>query len=115
MSTYHDSAQQEKCVGDSAVSSDAERNSNRALVDEAQEALKGYVLDPSRYPDHAAGLKTTPGGRYVLIPQPLDTPDDPLNWSPRKKFFILATVAYISFLADYVGSNTIIAVIPQSE
>ena len=85
-----------------------------AGVDEAQEALEGYVLDPKRYPNNAAGLKTTPDGRYVLIPQPLDTPDDPLNWSPRKKLFILTVVAYISFLADYVGSNSIISIIPQS-
>lgn len=84
-------------------------------IDEAREVLEGYVLDPSRYPDHAAGLKTTPDGRYVLIPQPLDTPDDPLNWSPRKKLLILTIVAYISFLADYIASNGITAVIPQSE
>lgn len=83
-------------------------------IDEAAEALNGYVLDRSRYPDNAAGLKTTKDGRYVLIPQPLDTPDDPLNWSPRKKWTIVAIMAYIAFLADYTGGTAIITVIPQA-
>ncbi|THC94210.1 hypothetical protein EYZ11_006309 [Aspergillus tanneri] len=83
-------------------------------IDEEEEALEGYVTDPSRYPDHAARLKTTADGHYVLIPQPLDTPDDPLNWSPRKKWRIVAIIAYIAFLADYTGGTAIITVIPQS-
>ncbi|KYG45318.1 hypothetical protein M433DRAFT_24677 [Acidomyces richmondensis BFW] len=82
---------------------------NREIV----EALEGYVLDPNRYPD-AAGLKTTEDGAYVPIPQPLDTPDDPLNWSLRKKRLILAIVAYIAALADFTGGTAIITVIPQS-
>lgn len=31
-------------------------------TDEASEALNGYVLDPSRYPDNAANLQTTKDG-----------------------------------------------------
>ena len=85
-----------------------------AEVDEVKEALEGYILDPACYPDNAAGLKTTPDGRFVLIPQPLDTPDDPLNWSPRKKFVIIGIIAYIAALADYTGGTAIITVIPQS-
>jgi hypothetical protein len=88
--------------------------STSAGIDEDEEALEGYVVDPSRYPNNAAGLKTTPDGRYVLIPQPLDTPDDPLNWSSRKKWLIVWIMAYIAFLADYTGGTAIITVIPQS-
>lgn len=83
-------------------------------IDEDEEALEGYVVDPSRYANNAAGLKTTPDGRYVLIPQPLDTPDDPLNWSSRKKWLIVWIMAYIAFLADYTGGTAIITIIPQS-
>ena len=82
---------------------------------EVNDALEGYVLDPSRYPDNAAGLKTTEDGQYVLIPQPLDTLDDPLNWSPRKKALILTIIAYLASLADYVSGTAILTIIPQSE
>ena len=83
-------------------------------IDEEAEALEGYVTDPSRYPNHASGLKTSADGRHVLIPQPLDTPDDPLNWSSRRKWLIIGIMAYIAFLADYTGGTAIITVIPQS-
>ena len=83
-------------------------------VDEELEALDGYMLDPSLYPDSAARLKTTADGRYVLIPQPLDTPDDPLNWSSGKKALTVAIIAYIAALADYTGGTAIITVIPQA-
>ena len=85
-----------------------------AEIDEEAEALEGYVTDPTRYPDNASGLKTSADGRHVLIPQPLDTPDDPLNWSPGKKWMIIGIMAYIAFLADYTGGTAIITVIPQS-
>lgn len=77
------------------------------------DALKGYIIDPSRYPDNASGLKKGADG-FVLIPQPLDTPDDPLNWSSRKKWLTVAIIAYIAALADYTGGTAIITVIPQS-
>ena len=83
-------------------------------VDEGNEALEGYVLDPALYPNNAAGLKLTPDGRYVLIPQPEDTPDDPLNWSLRKKWLITGIIAYIAALADYTGGTAIVTVIPQA-
>jgi len=77
------------------------------------DALKGYIIDPTRYPNNAAGLKKGADG-YVLIPQPLDTDEDPLNWSPRKKWLTVAIIAYIAALADYTGGTAIITVIPQS-
>ena len=82
-------------------------------IHEETEALEGYVVDPRRYPDNAAGLKTSADG-FVLIPQPLDTDDDPLNWSPKRKWRIVAVIAYIAALADYTGGTAIITVIPQS-
>ncbi|KAJ5495962.1 MFS transporter [Penicillium diatomitis] len=83
-------------------------------IDEEMEAIDGYVVDPSRYSDHACRLKTSRDGRFVLIPQPLDTPDDPLNWSNGRKWTIVIIVAYIALLADYTGGTAIITVIPQS-
>ena len=82
-------------------------------IHENNEALNGYVLDPSHYTGDASALKTSTDG-LILIPQPLDTEDDPLNWSRGKKWAIVAIIAYIAALADYTGGTAIITVIPQS-
>lgn len=95
------------------IRDEAER-SPRPELDEINEALEGYVLDPAQYPDNAAGLKLSQNGRHVLIPQPSDSPHDPLNWPSRKKNMILASICYIATLADYTGGTAIITVIPQS-
>lgn len=89
-------------------------DSHHAVIDEHTEALNGCVTDPKNYPDNAAGLKTTNDGRYVLIPQPSNSPHGPLNWGQRRKWQIIAIVAYIAFLADYTGGTAIIAVLPQA-
>lgn len=85
-----------------------------AEVNEVNEALEGYVLDPSKYANGVARSKTTDDGQYVLIPQPLDTSNDPLNWYPRKKALVLTIIAYIASLADYTGGTAILTIIPQS-
>lgn len=94
-----------------ALSSDEEAS---VEINEVQDALDGYVLDPAKYPDRAAGLRTSADGQHVLIPQPSESPNDPLNWSLRKKVLITAIIAYIAALADYTGGTAIITVIPQS-
>lgn len=43
--------------------------------------------------------------RTVLIPQPSQSPDDPLNWPSVKKNIILGVIVACSFLPDY-GSVT---------
>lgn len=83
-------------------------------IEEETEALEGYVLDLTHYGNNAARLKTSPDGRYVLIPQPSDYPSDPLNWKKAKKIRIIAIVAYISLLADYIGGTAIMTIIPQA-
>jgi len=83
-------------------------------VDEEREALEGYVLDPALYPDNASRLKLSTDGKYVLIPQPSDSPLDPLNWSPAKKWLIIGIIAYVAALADYTGGTAIVVVIPQA-
>ncbi|KAJ5702214.1 hypothetical protein N7488_009762 [Penicillium malachiteum] len=87
---------------------------NSPGVIEEVEALEGYMIDPSHYVHNAARLKTSKDGRFVLIPQPLDSPEDPLNWKESKKLRIVAIIAYVALLADYTGGTAIITVIPQS-
>jgi hypothetical protein len=51
------------------------------------------------------GLKTAPDGSTILIPQPSDNPEDPLNWDSFTKHAVLGVVIACSFLPDY-GSVT---------
>lgn len=39
-----------------------------------------------------AGLKTTQDGTTVLLPQPSDSPNDPLNWTWTKKHLVLLSL-----------------------
>lgn len=47
------------------------------------------------------GLKTTKDG-IVLIPQPSDDPNDPLNWSWLKKHSVFLALLPGCFLTDWV-------------
>jgi hypothetical protein len=46
-------------------------------------------------------LKTTKGGSIVLIPQPSEDPEDPLNWSFAKKASVFACIIPGCFLTDW--------------
>jgi len=49
-----------------------------------------------------SGLKTAPNGTTILLPQPSDNPNDPLNWSWRKKHMVLLAVSFGALLTDWV-------------
>lgn len=68
---------------------------------------EGYVLDQSSDNDEGGRgpVKLAADGHTRLIPQPSDDPDDPLNWTWRKKHIILFVIAVAAFLPDY-GSAT---------
>jgi hypothetical protein len=60
-------------------------------------------------------LKTTKDGTIVLIPQPSDDPDDPLNWSWMKKHLVFASLLPGCFLTDWVitwGTTLFVAQVP---
>lgn len=63
---------------------------------------EGYVIDDS---EGGEGVRYAKDGHTRLIPQPSEDPNDPLNWSWRKKHLILFIVAAAAFLPDY-GSAT---------
>ena len=46
-------------------------------------------------------LKLAKDGKTVLIPQPSDSPNDPLNWSWSKKHSVLASFVFASLLTDF--------------
>ena len=76
---------------------------------EKENARQGYILDAEDLGVEASGLKTASDGHTVLIPQPSDDPNDPLNWSSWKKNSILLTISFLAFLPDFgtaMGSVT---------
>lgn len=49
----------------------------------------------------------------MLVPQPSDDPNDPLNWSRFKKGSILLTISIAAFLADFQSGAGIPCIVPQ--
>jgi hypothetical protein len=95
---------------DPAVHSRAER------LHEFRET-EGYIIDIEEAEDAAAkasGLKLARDGHTVLIPQPSDDVNDPLNWSWRRKHLVLFAVAFASFLPDYGSATGAVTLIPQA-
>ena len=51
----------------------------------------------------------------VLIPQPSDNPQDPLNWSQSKKMMVLLVISACAFLPDYTSATGAATLIPQAK
>jgi MFS family permease len=43
----------------------------------------------------------------ILVPHPSNDPNDPLNWSPKKKLYHLAIVGFYTFFSGALMSGTI--------
>ncbi|KAL9603196.1 MAG: hypothetical protein Q9179_002297 [Wetmoreana sp. 5 TL-2023] len=74
----------------------------------------GYILDVNQIRG-AKAPKLAADNRTVLIPQPSDDPNDPLNWSQRKKNIVLAVVCACTFLPDYGSVTGAVTLIPQAK
>lgn len=99
----------------------------------------GYIFNAELGHSNTRHLKTTSDGRIILIPQPSDDPNDPLNWSQTKKNIILLVIsctgAYLdlelvlshllqsvhetnfrlaAFLPDYGSATGAVTLLPQS-
>lgn len=53
-------------------------------------------------------------GKTILLPQPSDSPDDPLNWSSLKKHLVLFTVAFGANVSDFTSGAGYPPVLAQS-
>ncbi|KAL8665818.1 MAG: hypothetical protein Q9202_001940 [Teloschistes flavicans] len=73
----------------------------------------GYILDAAQL-DSDVLAKLAADGQTVLVPQPSDNPNDPLNWSAFKKHTVLAVVCACTFLPDYGSVTGAITLIPQA-
>lgn len=76
---------------------------------------EGCALDVEKHRGPGPRPETAADGHTVLIPQPSDDTNDPLNWSRFKKGYHLAIIAYLAFLPDFGSSIGISALIPQAK
>lgn len=97
---------------------DAQEAKESGLESERVNALhefltkEGYVIDDA---DQSHGeLKRAPDGHTILIPQPSDDPDDPLNWSWFMKHLMLFIVSLTALLPDYGSATGAVTLIPQA-
>lgn len=81
---------------------------------EATGEREGYVLNDATLA-HDRGLKTAADGSTILIPQPSDSPNDPLNWTPFRKHLILIIISCTAFLPDYGSATGAVTLVPQGE
>jgi len=83
-------------------------------IHQFQEA-KGYIIDVNAEDaTEASDLKLAGDGHTVLIPQPSDDKNDPLNWSWARKHLILFVVSFVAFLPDYGSATGAVTLIPQA-
>lgn len=73
---------------------------------------EGYVLNDASLA-HDRGLKTTADGQTILIPQPSDSPNDPLNWTQFRKHLILIVISCTALLPDYGSATGAVTLKPQ--
>ena len=94
------------------IQADAE---SRSLDTDLQyDGHSGYVLDAARLGQNDA-TKLSRDQRTILIPQPSDDPNDPLNWTQFRKNLILGVVCACTFLPDYGSVTGAITLIPQAK
>ena len=74
---------------------------------------EGYVVDVEEA-SAETGIKVAKDGRTVLVPQPSDDPNDPLNWLWKKKHLTLFVIALASFLPDFGSAIGAVTLIPQA-
>ena len=95
-----------------SISSSDQGKDSKAIEPEQLGEQEGYVLDTTLAQQE--GLKTTADGKTVLIPQPSDSLNDPLNWSSFRKHLILFIVSFAAFLPDYGSATGAVTLIQQS-
>ena len=92
-----------------------EENTSTSSEIKAYDLSEGYVVDSSAEAGlHGRQLKLAHDGHTVLIPQPSDDPEDPLNWSKFKKHLFLFIISASAFLPDYGSAVGAVTLLPQA-
>ena len=93
------------------IEQSAEPAKDRVTSDE-----RAHILDASRsqVQPESGEISLALDGKTILIPQPSDDPNDPLNWSPKKKGITLTVISIVSFMPDFGSSMGIVTLLPQA-
>jgi hypothetical protein len=70
----------------------------------------GYIITDTAHDN----LKRAKDGTTILLPQPSDDPNDPLNWSTFRKHLILIIISMTAFLPDYGSATGAVTLLPQA-
>ncbi|KAJ6473840.1 MFS general substrate transporter [Mycena sanguinolenta] len=84
------------------------QNAGRLVIDPAEAKIEFGESVASR-------LKLSPDGTKVLWPQPTDSPDDPQNWSDRRKSLLLIIVTLAAIVPDFDSGIGIAAIFALAE
>ena len=71
-----------------------------------------YITDTNV--EGRGNLRLAKDDHTVLIPQPSDDPNDPLNWSDYKKHVVLFVISFAAFLPDYGSAVGAVTLMPQA-
>ncbi|KAJ6006996.1 major facilitator superfamily domain-containing protein [Penicillium canescens] len=82
-------------------------------IPDAVKSEAGILVDTEGFQGESS-LKLAPDGHTVLLPQPTDDPNDPLNWSWAKKHCILITIAWGALCADFTSAMGPSVIFPQA-
>ncbi|KAK7002476.1 efflux pump rdc3 [Favolaschia claudopus] len=85
-----------------------EYNAGRLIVD-PREAVKEFGEET------ATLLKLSADGEHILWPQPTSDPEDPQNWSDRRKSVQLLIITLASAIPDFVGSIGVASIFALAE
>ncbi|KAJ6453745.1 MFS general substrate transporter [Mycena sanguinolenta] len=80
-----------------------EQNAGRLVIDPAEAKIEFGETVASR-------LKLSRDGTKVLWPQPTDSPDDPQNWSDRRKLTLLIIITLAAIVPDFDSGIGIAAI-----
>ncbi|KAG8215245.1 MFS general substrate transporter [Butyriboletus roseoflavus] len=90
------------------------------LVNYYEDAAGRLVVDPRQAKVEfgaalASRLKLSKDGSIVLWPQPSDDPNDPQNWSDRRKALHLLIITMAAFVPDFDSAVGIAALFPLAQ
>jgi hypothetical protein len=93
---------------------------NTTQIENVQYALDSDVVLLNTETAHLesgqlGNLRLAKDGHTVLIPQPTSDPNDPLNWSWKRKHMMLAIVSITAFLGDFGSGAGIPLIVLQGE
>ncbi|KAI7502090.1 serine/threonine kinase 16 [Hortaea werneckii] len=78
-----------------------EMNYNEAELHQIEEELHTEILPGTEVMADVGSHHFVKGGSHVLVPQPSDDPQDPLNWSKKWKGFCISAACSVSFTQGF--------------